>query len=67
MSTETAILRWFDNSHQPPDLAEVSEWFAELAGRLVADLPSSRERSAALRNLLQAKDAAVRAAVERRG
>lgn len=61
------IMRWFHHEHLPPDLAEVSEWFSELAAKIVRDLPDGAERATALRHLLHAKDAAVRAAVERRG
>jgi hypothetical protein len=41
----------------------VSAPFAQLAERLVAEVPRNPERTVALRKLLEAKDAAVRAAV----
>jgi hypothetical protein len=57
------ILQFFSYKHLPPHLADVSELFAMLAHRLVADLPRNPERTVALRKLLEAKDAAVRARV----
>lgn len=60
------ILRWFAFAHLPDDLAAVSQWFAELAGRVEAELPGGAEKSTALRYLLISKDAAVRATIEGR-
>lgn len=57
------IMRYFDNSHQPPELREVSEPFKALAQRIDATLPHCPETSVALRKLLEAKDSAVRAAL----
>ena len=57
------IMRYFDNSHQPPALREVSEPFKALAQHLDATLPVCPETSVALRKLLEAKDCAVRAAL----
>jgi hypothetical protein len=54
------ILQFFEYAHLPPHLAEVSKPFCELA-RLVMTLPRNPERSVALRKLVEAKDAAVRA------
>lgn len=56
------ILRYFEYSHLPRNLAAVSREFAFLA-RLVVQLPRSAERTVALRKLLEGKDAAVRAAL----
>jgi len=50
----------FAYEHLPPDLAEVSKRFAELAGAIMADC-SGQETSAGLRKLLEAKDCIVRA------
>lgn len=58
------MLRWFEYSHLPPHLAEVSQPFGEVAAWLVALVPRSAERTVALRKLLEAKDAAVRARIE---
>jgi hypothetical protein len=55
------ILQFFAHAHLPPHLAEVSRPFGELAERVVETLPRNAERTVALRKLLEAKDAAVRA------
>jgi len=54
------ILQFFRYSHLPAPLQEVSKPFTELAD-FVMTLPPSPERTVALRKLLEAKDAAVRA------
>lgn len=68
------ILQFFDWSHLPPHLRAVSKPFCELAHAIVkgdnepdssvtfgGPLPRNPERTVALRKLLEAKDAAVRA------
>ena len=69
------ILQFFAFSHLPPHLAAVSRPFCELATAIVhgtdpmenrplvsmVALPCNPERTVALRKLLEAKDAAVRA------
>jgi hypothetical protein len=55
------ILQFFRYEHLPPELGDVSRPFAELATRIVDELPRNPERTVALRKLLEAKDAAVRA------
>jgi len=57
------ILRFFSYKHLPSPLAEVSRPFCELAEHLFATLPRNAERTVALRKLLEAKDAAVRASL----
>lgn len=57
-----ALLRFFEYEHLPPDLQEVSKPFADLANH-VALGPENAETTVALRKLLEAKDAAVRAAL----
>lgn len=57
------ILQFFKWEHLPPALGRVSKPFGELAEQLVANLPRNPERTVALRKLLEAKDAAVRAAI----
>lgn len=57
------ILRFFHYAHLPEKLYANSRPFAQLARRLIDELPRNAERSAALRKLLEAKDCAVRAAV----
>src|SRR5262249_20786789 len=55
------ILQFFAYAHLPPHLGEVSREFHILALTLVNTLPRNPERTVALRKLLEAKDAAVRA------
>lgn len=55
------IMQFFSYGHLPAHLAAVSAPFAELAENIVRDLPRNAERTVALRKLLEAKDAAVRA------
>jgi hypothetical protein len=47
--------------HLPPHLQHLSQPFAEVADYIVATVPHSPESEVALRKLLEAKDAAVRA------
>lgn len=54
------ILQFFAYAHLPPHLRQVSEPFEFLANE-VMKLPRNPERTVALRKLLEAKDAAVRA------
>jgi hypothetical protein len=55
------IMQFFAYDHLPPHLREVSAPFGVLAEQLVSTLPRNPERRVALRKLLEAKDAAVRA------
>lgn len=57
------ILQFFEYSHLPEKLAEVSKPFCELARHIVSTLPRNAERTVALRKLLEGKDAAVRASL----
>lgn len=57
------ILQFFAYQHLPPHLLEVSKQFSQLAEQMVGLLMPSAELSVALRKLLEAKDAAVRAAL----
>lgn len=57
------ILRFFHYAHLPESLQVASRPFCELALHIVSTLPRNAERSVALRKLLEAKDAAVRASV----
>lgn len=59
-----AILRYFHYSHLPPVLQAASKPFCDLARHIVETLPRNAERTVALRKLLEAKDAAVRANVQ---
>lgn len=57
------ILHFFHYAHLPPKLQSTSANFCNLAQHIVATLPRNAERTVALRKLLEAKDAAVRANV----
>lgn len=57
------ILRYFHYIHLPPVLQATSKPFCDLARHIVETLPRNAERSVALRKLLEAKDAGVRANV----
>jgi hypothetical protein len=58
---EERMLKWFAFGHLPQHLQDVSKPFSELASTVVAECESGPERTVALRKLLEAKDAAVRA------
>lgn len=58
------ILKYFEYSHLPPHLRDVSEPICALARDLDAQLPDGAEKSTGLRKLLEAKDAFVRAALD---
>jgi hypothetical protein len=63
-SVKEHILQFFAYAHLPPHLQAVSKPFCELAHGMVEGdyaLPRNPERTVALRKLLEAKDAAVRA------
>jgi hypothetical protein len=55
------IIQFFAYEHLPAHLAKVSKPFCELANEIVTTLPRNPERTVALRKILEAKDAAVRA------
>ena len=57
------IMQFFAFEHLPPHLQAVSKPFGELAQTIVDTLPRNPERTVALRKLLEAKDAAVRALI----
>lgn len=60
------IMQFFECSHLPERLQAVSAPFCALAQSIVSPafgLPRNAERTVALRKLLEAKDAAVRAAL----
>lgn len=61
----SSLLRWFDTSHlRDEELAERSQKFETLAHWMHYEIPDSAEKTVALRKLLEAKDAFVRACVE---
>lgn len=55
------IMQFFSWHHLPTFLQGTSAPFAALAEEIVASVPRNPERTVALRKLLEAKDAAVRA------
>jgi hypothetical protein len=63
MDEKDRMLKWFAFEHLPPHLQEVSRQFFWLADHIVDGIEAGPERTVALRKLLEAKDAAVRAVV----
>ena len=61
--TGEPILQFFAFHHLPEALQAVSKPYCHLAYHTVATTPRNAERTVALRKLLEAKDAAVRAAI----
>jgi len=59
------IMQFFAYGHLPSHLAEVAMLFCVLAETIVETTPRNPERTVALRKLLEAKDAAVRAVIAR--
>lgn len=57
------IMKFFKYDHLPEHLQVVSRPFGELAQHIQSRLPRNPERTVALRKLLEAKDAAVRASL----
>jgi hypothetical protein len=57
------ILQFFGYHHLPEAMQKVSRPFCDLANQIVDTLPRNAERTVALRKLLEAKDAAVRASI----
>jgi len=60
-SVEDGMTKWFKYEHLPEHLQAVSKPFGELAATIVSNIEPGPERAAAMRKLLEAKDAAVRA------
>lgn len=59
-----ALMRYFDFLHLPVKLQHVSRHFYTLAEIVNNTLPDGPEKTVCLRKLLEAKDCAVRAALE---
>ena len=60
--SEDRMLKWFDYGHLPEHLQEISNPFSDLAKLIIVQsIQAGPERTVALRKLLEAKDAAVRA------
>ena len=58
---EDRMMKWFAFEHLPPSLKDTSRMFHSLATDICRDIIPGPERTVALRKLLEAKDAAVRA------
>lgn len=61
----THVLKYFAYNHLPEHLQEISKPFSELAAQVASRSPDSQETTVALRKLLEAKDAAVRAGLDK--
>jgi hypothetical protein len=59
------VLQFFHYAHLPVPLQARSKPFCDLALTIIAGTPRNAERTVALRKLLEAKDACVRAGVAR--
>lgn len=57
------IMQFFTFAHLPEKMQAVSKPFGELAEKICEETPRNPERTVALRKLLEAKDAAVRAMI----
>ena len=55
------IMQFFAYKHLPQHLQEISSPFCEIATWIESSIPRNPERTVALRRVLEAKDAAVRA------
>lgn len=65
MSTINAVMRYFQYDHLPEGpLRQTSKMFSELAHALEANLPHAHALEVSLDRLLEAKDAAVRSALD---
>lgn len=67
MEPSEHIMQFFSYAHLPAHLRKVSEPFGTLAQFVVENCPRNPERTVALRKLLEAKDAAVRALLAKEG
>ena len=61
LMAEERMMKWFAYEHLPAHLQEMSKPFGELAAEVCRQAEPGPERTVALRKLLEAKDAAVRA------
>lgn len=58
---EERMMKWFEFEHLPEHLKATSARFWDIACQITATIEMGPERTVALRKLLEAKDAAVRA------
>ena len=59
------ITKYFAYAHLPEHLQKVSKPICDIAIQYDQDLPDCAEKTAGLRKLLEAKDALVRASLEK--
>jgi len=57
------IVKFFESDHLSSELTPIARDFERFAKAIDAQLPSTAEKSAGLRKLLEAKDCAIRAAL----
>jgi hypothetical protein len=57
------VVKFFNYEHLPQKLQDISRPFHELARKVADRAPDNPETTVALRKLLEAKDAAVRASL----
>lgn len=57
-------MRWFSYQHEAPELQAISREFYSLAVFICQTTNPGPEQSAAMRKLLEARDCAIRAALE---
>jgi hypothetical protein len=60
---KSPLLQFFEYSHLPLNLQEISRPFYEFVHFMESKLPENAEKSTFLRKFLEAKDCAVRAAI----
>ena len=63
MEQKEHIIQFFKYDHLPQHLQGVSKPFSDLAHQICEQIHRNPERTVALRKLLEAKDAAVRAVI----
>lgn len=63
----STTIKFFEYSHLPSKLQEISKPIGDLAHQMEETLPDGPEKSAGMRKLLEAKDCFVRAALEKKG
>lgn len=59
------LLQFFEYTHLPEFLQEVSKPFCDMALNICKKLPNNPERAVALRKLLESKDCAVRSVLDK--
>jgi len=60
----STTIKYFEYSHLPKHLQNISKPLCELASLMEEILPDGAEKSAGMRKLLEAKDCFVRASLE---